>query len=85
MPFPKRLAWWALPTSYKQLLQQRREEGEFGGGQAVGAGRAPYFWSQEFGNPAANITPQHFITGPTGSLARFHSEFVRIMTRGVTT
>jgi len=83
MPFPKHLAWWALPTSYKDLLQKERQGGAFGGGQAAGVGRAPYFWGQEFGNPAADITAQHFITGPDGSLAQFHSTFVQMMTEGI--
>lgn len=80
MPLPKQYAWWALPTTYKQLLQQKRLEGEFGGGEAIAAGRAPYFWGQEYGNPAANIQPQRFI-GDT--LPAFQETFVRIMTEGV--
>jgi len=81
MPSNKSRAWWGLPTSYKDLLQQKRQEGYFGGAEAAGAKRAPYFWGQEFGNPAADITAQNFI-GDT--LPNFYPEFVRIMTQGVT-
>ena len=79
MAFPREYAWWALPTSYKELLQKKREEGEFGGSEAIAAGRAPYFWGQEYGNPAAGITAQHFI-GDT--LLGFRPRFLEIMAEG---
>jgi hypothetical protein len=81
----KAKAWWKMPTSYKELLQKKRYEGEFGGADSVAIGRAPYFWGQEYGNPAADISPQHFVTGPDGSFELFHSTFVAIMTEGITT
>lgn len=86
MASKKSSAWWALPTSYKDLLQEKRaKESRFGGAEAAGAGLAPYFWGQEYGNPAAQITARHFITGPGGSFARFQPTFVSIMTKGITT
>lgn len=81
----KSKAWWKMPTSYKQLLQEKREEGFFGGKDAVAAKRAPYFWGQEYGNPAADIQAQHFITGPDGSFEAFQPTFILIMTEGITT
>ena len=81
MPSNKSTSWWALPSSYKDLLQEKREGGMFGGAEGVAAGRAPYFWGQEYGNVAANITAQHFI-GDT--FPAFHPTFVQIMTKGVT-
>ena len=78
----KARAWWALPRSYKALLQQKREEGGFGGAEGVAARRAPYFWGQEYGNPTAGIDrPQGFVRD---TFAAFQPTFVAIMTRGVT-
>lgn len=75
----KARAWWALPTSYKALLQQKREGGAFGGAEGVAAGRAPYFWGQEYGNPIAGINrPQHFVTD---TFRAFQPTFTEIMTK----
>ena len=53
-------AWWNLTPNQKRDLQSARLGGEFGGESGAGVGRAPYFWGQEYGNPAANIKAQHF-------------------------
>lgn len=60
MALSKKDAWWALPTPFKVLLQAKRQESMFGGGTAVGRGRAPYFWGQNYGNPNARIAAQSF-------------------------
>lgn len=56
----KAAAWWNLTPNQKVALQQRRLGGEYGGESAAGVSRAPYFWSQEHGNPAAQIKAQKF-------------------------
>ena len=56
----KQWAWWNLPTGLKAILQRERLAGRYGGESAVGIGQAPYFWAQEYGNPAAEIKAQHF-------------------------
>ena len=56
----KAAAWWNLTPNQKVALQRRRLGGEFGGEGAAGVGKAPYFWSQEYGNPAAQIKAQRF-------------------------
>lgn len=76
----KETAWWRLPRPYKDLLQAKRLEGMFGGDEAVGAGRAPYFWGQEFGNPGALIKPQHFIGETLPSFVAYR--FPQIMSEG---
>lgn len=53
-------AWWNLSRAQKAELQEGRLRGRFGGLRAAFAGRAPYFWAQEYGNAAAAITGQHF-------------------------
>lgn len=66
-------AWWNLTPNQKVALQKRRLGGEFGGEGAAGVGRAPYFWSQEYGNPAAQIKAQGFATRAWSNfLARAH-------------
>lgn len=60
MLLSKEYAWWNLRKSWKSELQAERLAGHFGGENAAAAGRAPYFWSQEYGNPAAAIKPQGF-------------------------
>lgn len=52
----KEYAWWNLKKSWKSELQTGRLAGKYGGSQmGLASGRAPYFWSQERGNPAAGI------------------------------
>jgi hypothetical protein len=55
-------AWWNLSRTKKRVLQDRRHGEEYGGETAIGVGKAPYFWSQEYGNPRAAIEPQMFVT-----------------------
>lgn len=74
-------AWWKLPTAYKDLLQAKRLEGRFGGATGVAAKRAPYFWGQEYGNPAAMISPQHFIGSTLPAFNK--TRFPEIVGRGV--
>lgn len=59
-PASSEFAWWKLTPKQKAVLQQKRLSGDYGGETAASIGYAPYFWSQEYGNPAANITAQHF-------------------------
>ncbi|MFA5637017.1 MAG: hypothetical protein WC977_14070 [Anaerovoracaceae bacterium] len=53
-------AWWNLNRTQKRVLQQKRLGAEFGGEGAAGIGKAPYFWSQEYGNENAAIKAQFF-------------------------
>ncbi len=50
-------AWWALSRAAKAKLAELRATGEYGGTP----GRAPYWLSQDQGNPAAAIEAQHYI------------------------
>ena len=59
-PAAREFAWWNLSYGNKAELQRQRLAGRFGGATAAGVGRAPYFWSQEYGNPKAAISPQRF-------------------------
>jgi len=62
-------AWWRLSRKAKQLLQQERLAGKYGGGyQGIGTSRAAYLYPQSGDRPewqdsadAADITPSHFI------------------------
>lgn len=58
---PSRYAWWLLTRKQKEALQQAREAGMFGGASAVAAGRVPYMWGHESGNPNADLDGKHFI------------------------
>jgi hypothetical protein len=51
-------AWWYLSKKQKQVLEQKRQAGEYGGESAKGVGKAPYFWAQEYGEPKAMIQAQ---------------------------
>lgn len=53
-------AWWNLNKRQKRALQAERLAGRFGGRRGVGAGRAPYFWVQEYGSEEAAVVAQHF-------------------------
>jgi len=79
----KNWAWWKLPQSMKDLLQSKRQQSMFGGESAVGAGRAPYFWAQDFGSEAASIRPQNIVHGPEGAFERTLPAFRRIATEGI--
>lgn len=58
-------AWWYLSKKQKQVLEQRRQMGEFGGESAKGVGKAPYFWAQEYGEEKAMIVAQGVVTEAT--------------------
>ena len=51
-------AWWNLKQREKDVLQEQRVAGRFGGGKAAGIGAAPYFWAQEYGSAEADIKPK---------------------------
>lgn len=51
-------AWWYLSKKQKQILEEQRQAGRFGGETAKGVGKAPYYWLQEYGEPKAMIVPQ---------------------------
>lgn len=79
----KSWAWWKLPSAYKDLLQSKRLGGMFGGRTGVGFHRyAPYFWGQEYGNPAASIEAQHFVGGTLPGFVNWR--FPQIMNEGFT-
>ncbi len=52
-------AWWALTPEAKRKLMELRAAGEVSMG-ATGS-RAPYWWSQEYGNDAAWIEAKEFV------------------------
>jgi len=54
-------AWWNLSKKQKRELQAERLAGRFGGRRGVGAGRAPYYWVQEYGSEEAAVEGQHFV------------------------
>ena len=55
-------AWWYLSKKQKQVLEEQRQAGRFGGESAKGVGKAPYFWAQEYGEPKAAIEAQGVVT-----------------------
>jgi hypothetical protein len=55
-------AWWYLSKKQKQILEEQRQAGRFGGESAKGVGKAPYFWAQEYGEPKAMIEAQGVVT-----------------------
>jgi hypothetical protein len=50
-------AWWSLSRRQKEVLEQQRAAGKFGGQPP----KAPYWAAQEEGNAAALITPQYYV------------------------
>lgn len=62
-PMHKSQAWWYLSRRQKEILQREREAGDYGGERAAAAGRAPYFWAQEHGEPRAAIRGKHITEG----------------------
>ena len=54
-------AWWYLSKKQKQILEEQRQAGRFGGESAKGVGKAPYYWAQEHGEPKAMIQAQHVV------------------------
>lgn len=52
------MAWWYLSPEGKQVLDDQRMMGKYGG---VGATYARYVWTQNEGNPNVGITAKHFI------------------------
>lgn len=61
-------AWWALPAEGKELLQQERLAGNYGGIGAIGVGKSPYLYPQEGSFSSweasagkANIRPTKFV------------------------
>jgi hypothetical protein len=67
--FTARQAWWILPPKAKQLLQQERMAGKYGGAyQGYASNKAAYFYQQEGSDPEwansakeAGISPTHFV------------------------
>lgn len=61
----KSAAWWYLAKRDKLRLQALREAGLYGGANAAGAGKAPYFYAQSGLNPEAaaraEIKPHPFV------------------------
>lgn len=55
-------AWWYLSKKQKQVLEEQRQAGRFGGESAKGVGKAPYFWAQEYGEEGAMIVGQGVVT-----------------------
>lgn len=76
----KQWAWWNLPAGLKAILQRERLAGRYGGESAVGIGHAPYFWAQEYGEPAAEIKAQHFARD---SWAAFENDKANIFRQAV--
>ena len=56
-PPTKSLAWWYLSYEARRLLDQKREEGLYGGIP----GKAPYWMIQEEGNAGAEIQAQFYL------------------------
>ncbi len=56
-PADERDAWRVLTPEAKQKLQELRNSGQFGGTP----NQAPYWLSQERGNPLANIEAREFV------------------------
>jgi hypothetical protein len=55
--FSPQLAWWFLSAEQKEVLEEMREEGHFGGHPQ----QAPYWWIQEQGCPAAGVSAQFYL------------------------
>jgi hypothetical protein len=51
------MAWRALPVRARELLDQKRDTGQYGGVP----GQAPYWLIQERGYPAVGISPVRYI------------------------
>jgi hypothetical protein len=56
-PTNPKMAWWALPVKTRELLDQKRDEGLFGGKP----GKAPYWIVQEAGAPEVGISPIKYL------------------------
>jgi hypothetical protein len=78
----KSSAWWWLQKKDKMRLQALREAGLFGGANAAGAGKAPYFYAQSgLDSQAASraeIKPKPFVTE---AVDKFEGEWEDIMDR----
>ncbi|MFA4987966.1 MAG: hypothetical protein WC712_15410 [Candidatus Brocadiia bacterium] len=76
-PFTNADAWRALHPKAKAKLKEMRQQG-YGPLSAFGGtpGRAPYWMSQEAGNPAAAIEAQHYLQS---SILEFRSEIRRVV------
>ena len=55
---PKRLPWWSLSKRQKDVLQEEREGGRFGGSPP----QPLYWWVQEVGNAKAGVTKQLYMS-----------------------
>lgn len=75
-------AWWYLSKKQKQVLEEERKMGRFGGETAKGVGRAPYYWPQEHGEPRAGIKAQHVVQAAVLSWQGRVSSIVREFMRG---
>lgn len=63
-------AWQALPKEGKELLQQEREQGSYGGAnQGVGVGKSAYLYPQEGTFPSWNASAGKARISPTGFIA----------------
>ncbi len=58
-PADRSEAWWALTPQAKRRLMELRGQGHVEMG-ATGE-RAPYWWSQEYGNAMAKIEAKQFV------------------------
>lgn len=72
-------AWWYLSRRQKQVLQQQRERGAFGGLP----GRAPQWMIQEKGEPKAHVRQQRYILRSVLQLEREQGEIIRRYLAGV--
>lgn len=72
-------AWWWLSREQKQELRRQRQAGRFGGANAAAVGRAPYIWSQEYGNEKAMIAPHGFLRDITDAFSATIDEKMRVV------
>lgn len=80
-PPSSEFAWWKLTQKQKRVLQERRLGGEYGGETAAGVGRAPYFWVQEYGSVAADISAQGFAEEAWNKLRSRGREILRAVSK----
>ncbi len=70
-------AWWYLSSKEKEVLQQQREAGRFGGETTYAVERSPYIWSHDMGNAKANIRGRGFINEGIASWRKNVNDYVR--------
>ena len=65
-----RYAWWKLPKAAKELLQEGRLGGLYGGWeQGVGIGQSAYLYPQEGSLPEWSVSAQKAAINPTGFIS----------------